>query len=318
MSTTAPQPRSGLRSMQKLSPRVYLLRPSPAAHTTRESRADNPALIMIFGWMNAPEGPLAKYVNQHQALFPASSILLVTCNFAGMTIPWLGLGEARIAATAARAILEQDQEDLGAKKPSSNNVEPIDCSSRPRLLLHVFSNAGSTMLYYLYTAYAESKPGTSSKPSPVLPLHATVFDSAPAPFTYQTLLQGILDGAPSGPIRLAIMPIAYIYVALVWVIVAVLRLPDHIGDLGPRAHNDLTRVRETLRVYIYGPADRITPASGVETHANKAAEQGFNIRREVFDGSGHVAHARKHNDRYWSVIRQTWEDASQPRVDARL
>ena len=307
MATTAPQPRSGgLSFMQKLSPRVYLSRPSPDT-LTPGLRTNDPALIIIFGWMNATDGPLAKYVRQYQVLFPTSSILLVTCTFAGMTLPWQGLREARIAAVAARAILEQDEEQA----PPHNDA---DQNPRPRLLVHVFSNAGSTMLYHLYTAYATTSPSEEPK-SAVLPLHASVFDSTPAPFTYQTLLQGILDGAPSAATRLAITPFAYLYVAIIWVVVTGLRVPDHIGDLGPRAHNNPALVRETNRVYIYGPADRITPAAGVERHAEVAEAQGFRVQREIFEGTGHVAHARKYADRYWSIVSQTWEEA---RMEARL
>lgn len=306
MATTAPQQRGaargGLSFMQTLSPRVYLLRPPPNDSTAGpRTDTDNPALIIIFGWMNAGNGPLAKYVRQYQALFPASAILLVTCTFAGMTLPWLGLREARIAATATRAILEQDE----AQTSLDSNAEP---RPRPRLLAHVFSNAGSTMLYHLYTAYAAT--GASDGPeTSVLPLHATVFDSTPAAFTYQTLLQGILDGAPSAATRLAIMPIAYLYVALIWTAVTVLRVPDHIGDLAPRAHNDPARVNEARRVYMYSLADRITPAAGVERHADEAEARGFHVRREVFDGTGHVSHARVHADRYWRIVSQTWEEA---------
>ncbi|KAK7911625.1 hypothetical protein PG985_014106 [Apiospora marii] len=258
--------------------------------------------------MNAGGGPLAKYVRQYQALFPTAALLLVGCTFAGMTLLWLGLREARIAATSARAILEQDR----GQERRHNDID-----EHPRLLIHAFSNAGSTMLYHLYTAFA----ATSSFDTPgnaILPLHTTIFDSTPAPFTYQTLLQGILDGVPSAAARVVVMPIAYLYVALVWVVVTVLRVPDHIGDLGPRAHNDPTRVSEALRVYIYGPADRITPAAAVERHADEAEARGFRVRREVFEGSGHVAHARKHADRYWRVVRQTWEAGLGARMEARL
>lgn len=285
--------------MQKLSPRVYLLRPSPDNITPK---TEDPALIIIFGWMNAGEGPLAKYVRQYQALFPISSILLVTCTFAGMTLPWLGLRESRIAATTTRAILEQDE---AQSSPPHSSADP---SPRPRLLAHVFSNAGSTMLYHLYTSYAAT--GSPDTPrSTILPLHATIFDSTPAAFTYQTLLQGILDGAPSAAARLAITPVAYLYVALIWTALTVLRVPDHIGDLAPRAHNDPARVREARRVYIYGPGDRITPAAGVARHADEAEARGFRVRREVFEGSGHVSHARADADRYWRVVSQTWEKA---------
>ncbi|KAI1440641.1 hypothetical protein F5Y02DRAFT_402134 [Annulohypoxylon stygium] len=304
MASTASKPRGGggLSFMQKVSPHVYLLRPS-SDNTKNVVKADDPALIIIFGWMNATDGPLAKYVRQYETLFPASAILLVTCTFAGMTVPWLGLREARIAATTAHAILEQDEAEALPK--SDTDAHP---PAHPRLLLHVFSNAGSTMLYHLYAAYATTASSDASKGT-TLPLHATIFDSAPARFTYQTLLTGILDGVPSAAARLIVMPIAYLYVALIWTAVTILRVPDHIGDLAPRAHNDPARVRESHRVYIYGPADRITPAAGVKRHADEAEARGFRVRHEVFEGTGHVAHARKHADRYWRVVEQTWEEA---------
>ncbi|KAM7185584.1 putative indole-diterpene biosynthesis protein [Rhypophila sp. PSN 637] len=315
MSTTAPEPRGRGVPMRKLSSRVYLLRPVPsisAPSAKGEPRAsDDPELIIIFGWMNAtPKGPLAKYVNQYQTLFPNSSILLVTCTFAGISLPWLGLREARKAAIATHAILAQ-QYQAKSKTPTRTSDRG---RSKPRLLLHVFSNAGSTMLYHFYIAYAEqAKVGSSSSAATeevTLPPHITVFDSCPAAFTYQTLLQGILDGAgPSNLMRLLITPVAYIYVVLIWLLVTVLRLPDHIGDLAPRAHNDPARVGdEVLRVYMYGNGDRITPWQGVERHARQAGAYGFEVRREVFERSAHVAHARFHPDRYWDVVRKTWED----------
>ncbi|KAF2015121.1 hypothetical protein BU24DRAFT_442223 [Aaosphaeria arxii CBS 175.79] len=287
--------------METLSPSVYMLHPSPD-NTTPTPKGNNPTLIIIvFGWMKASKNTLAKYVRHHQALFPVSTILLVTCTFAGMTIPRLGLREARIAAIAARAVLEPDE---------AQTTPHSDAESRPspRLLVHVFSNAGSTMLYHLYMAYATTSSSDAPK-NTVLPLHATIFDSTPAPFTYQTLLKGILDGTPSAVIRLAVMPVAYLYVALVWTAITLLRVPDHIGDLAPRAHNDPARVHETCRVYVYGPADRITPAAAVKHHAHEAEAKGFSVQHEVFDGTGHVAHARKHADRYWRVVGQTWEES---------
>ncbi|KAM7211013.1 Eukaryotic protein of unknown function (DUF829) domain containing protein [Rhypophila decipiens] len=298
MSTTGPESRSRGVPMQKLSSRVYLL-PS-----TGESRAsDDPDLIIIFGWMNGtPKGPLAKYVNQYQTLFPTSSILLVTCPFAGMTVPWLGLQEARTAAMAAHAILAQ-QDQAKAKKSTRTRDRG---HSKPRLMLHVFSNAGSTMLYHLYTTYAEqAKVGSSSSATALVSDNGRVFDSCPAAFTYQTLLQDILNGAgPSDLMRLLITPVAYIYVALIWLLATVLRLPDHIGDLAPRAHNDPARVGdEVFRVYMYG----------VERHARQAEPYGFEVRREVFERSAHVAHARIHPNQYWNVVCKTWEDGMKMR-----
>ncbi|KAI0805329.1 hypothetical protein GGR55DRAFT_289850 [Xylaria sp. FL0064] len=328
MAAAAPRPRAvggGLTFMQNLSPRVYLWRPSSPDNNTNNDTttraAVDPALIIVFGWMNAADGPLAKYVRQHQQLFPSSAILLITCTFAGMTLPWLGLREARIAAITARAILEHGEDEVRHRESSSSSSPP------PRLLLHVFSNAGSTMLYHLYTAFAATTANntttaaatgssSSSNDAPkeamqALPLHATIFDSAPAPFTYQTLMRGIFDGAPSRAIRLAVTPVAYLYVALVWFVLTVLRVPDHIGDLAPRAHNDVVGAQrgEACRVYVYGPADRITPVAEVRRHADEAEARGFRVRREVFERTGHVAHARGDAERYWRVVQQIWEEA---------
>ena len=124
--------------MQKLSSRAYLLRPSPdTLKTPNGSRTDDPALIIIFGWMNAADGPLAKYVAQYQVLFPASSILLVTCTFAGMTIPWLGLREARTVATATRAILDPDVR-LAAVRLLGGTGDPL-ARTRLEALLAAFA-----------------------------------------------------------------------------------------------------------------------------------------------------------------------------------
>ncbi|KAI0969175.1 hypothetical protein F4678DRAFT_481638 [Xylaria arbuscula] len=173
----------GLSFMQALSPRVYLLRLS-RDNKTQKCITDDPALIVILGWMNAADGPLAKYA----------------------------CGKARVTAITARATLEQDEEAQKSQQPRSDAA----AESRPRLLVHAFSNAPSTMLYHLYTAYETTATSSSSPPNAatVLPLHTTVFDSTPAAFTYQTLVRGILDGTLSS-MRFAILAIAYLYVALV-------------------------------------------------------------------------------------------------------
>ena len=66
---------------------------------------------------------------------------------------------------------------------------------------------------------------------------------------------------------------------------------------------------KTARVYIYSPANRITPAAGVEKHAAEAQKVRFCVQREVFEGSGHVAYAKKDADRHWRAVTATWEQA---------
>ncbi|KAL2205662.1 hypothetical protein CC79DRAFT_1387742 [Sarocladium strictum] len=139
--------------------------------------------------MNAGSGPLAKYVRQYQVMFPASSIPLVTCSFPGMMFPLLGARRARLVATTARDILEED-----AAKSKARGAEPGN--ERPRLLIHAFSHAGSTMLRHTYNAYATTR-SSDELSSSTIPLHVSIFDSIPVPFIYKCFTSGIIGGVPS-------------------------------------------------------------------------------------------------------------------------
>lgn len=60
---------------------------------------------------------------------------------------------------------------------------------------------------------------------------------------------------------------------------------------------------EKRRCYIYGEADRMVGWSDVEDHARVAAKEGgFEVRKEKFVGSGHCAHVRGAEQRYWEVV----------------
>ena len=59
---------------------------------------------------------------------------------------------------------------------------------------------------------------------------------------------------------------------------------------------------EKRRCYIYSKADPIVGWSDVEDHARTAAEGGFEVRKEEFVGSGHCAHVRGAEHRYWDVM----------------
>lgn len=78
-------------------------------------------------------------------------------------------------------------------------------------------------------------------------------------------------------------------------------------------HNDLSaefggRARtEVRRSYIYGPDDEVISEKHVENHADDARKKGMSIRTETFVGSKHVQHVRADQERYWKVVRETWE-----------
>ena len=62
-----------------------------------------------------------------------------------------------------------------------------------------------------------------------------------------------------------------------------------------------------MRCYIYSKEDEMVSWENVEEHAAEAEGRGWRVRRELFVGSGHVAHARVDSGRYWGVVQRVWE-----------
>ena len=65
-----------------------------------------------------------------------------------------------------------------------------------------------------------------------------------------------------------------------------------------------------VRSYIYSDADGLCPAADIALHAMEAERLGLRVRNEVWVGSGHVAHMKLDPERYWNVVKETWEERS--------
>jgi hypothetical protein len=183
------------------------------------------------------------------------------------------------------------------------------------MLIHIFSNGGSCMLYHLYDLYAEAavklvesmeREGENSlhrKRLRTLPEHVTIFDSVPGRWSYSGSTQGVLAGIPAGFARTLAFPLIHL-LGLWWIIkYMLLKIPEetHVWGL---AHNDLTRTRETCRSHIYSEVDGFVNHRDVDEHADHAESKGYVVVcREKFTDSQHVAHGRTYPDRYWNVVR---------------
>lgn len=72
---------------------------------------------------------------------------------------------------------------------------------------------------------------------------------------------------------------------------------------------------KTPRVYIYGTDDRIIPSYAIEEHISEAKEEkGLAVTEEPFEGSNHVAHVRTDPNRYWVIVKDTWQQALKTRA----
>ena len=189
--------------------------------------------------------------------------------------------------------------------------------------MHAFSNGGAASLYHLRRAVCRPSPAVSPAPR-----YALVLDSTPGRFRYGAGYAAFTAGL-AGLARWLFAPVVHALCAWYWLrhvlvgrgrtgpLAAVARAllddgDDDDDDSDGAVETKGSRGRpgrrlEVRRTYVYGPGDLLVDWRDVEAHADEAAAKGFCVRRERFEGSAHVAHARADPERYWRVVRETWE-----------
>lgn len=276
----------------QLSASVSVYRPNIFT-TLDKRRANSPKLILLATWMDARDEHIIKYITRYQNLHPTACILVAKSFLGYYFSPAAARRDMLPAAGVIRDILQIDNNNYNYKDTNNNNT--------PDMLIHVFSNGGSCMLYHLYDLYAESYRRQ------LLPPHVTIFDSLPGRWNYSAGTGAVLVGLPSGLMRLLFLPFVHLLGIFWWIKFRVLRIPEE-ASVWALAHNDTSRVRETGRAYVYSEADTFVHFSTVEEHADQAEGNGFVVeRREKFVNSSHVAHARSDPDRYWAFTKEVWE-----------
>ncbi|KAI0014603.1 hypothetical protein F4780DRAFT_767543 [Xylariomycetidae sp. FL0641] len=288
---------SPLAFMEKLSSAVSLYRP-PNLGLAAPPTTTDPQLILVLGWMDARDAHLARYINQYRTLFPSSCILLVKSRFADLVLPSAAFRDTAPAVGPIRAALQEPAEQApGSRGPSA-----------PRLLVHALSGGGSCSLYQLYHHFSLPQPG-GIRSSSRLPRHVTIFDSSPGLWSYRFNVDLLTASLKPGWHRLLLaLPLAHLVAAVFWVLIRVCGLPDN-QETYAAAHRDARRNDERARAYIYSGSDTLCPADCVEADAAEAKRMGFDVRLERFEGSGHVAHVRADAERYWRVVKETWDAA---------
>ncbi|KAJ4327406.1 hypothetical protein N0V84_002177 [Fusarium piperis] len=285
-SSTKPAKEKPLSSMEKLSPELFLHRPSSS---TGPGDSAHPKLIIVAGWTNALDGHIAKYIEKYKTLYPSSQILLIKSTSKVLFNP---------------PLLKKAIEPMVPVVKSRIPADASTSSPSPALLIHILSNGGSSSISNLYDAYASS---AGENESPHLPPHVTIFDSSPGEVTLGGLVAFFQVGL-SGVTRLLATPLIYL-VGIVWTsAIAVGWHKDWLTFWG-KTHNDKEskNPHEIRRTYIYSETDALVEYKAVEAHAAKAEKEGFQVRLEKFDGSAHVTHARHDEARYWDVVGQTWK-----------
>ncbi|KAF4984511.1 hypothetical protein FZEAL_320 [Fusarium zealandicum] len=274
-----------LSFMDNLSSQVLLYRPASSTDTAA-SPDISPKLVILATWTNALDSHIAKYVNKYKALYPSAQILLVKSTSKIMFNPQHLDETVQPIVPVIRANLPADQ------SPSS---------SGPALLIHMLSNGGSSSVSAICKAYAAlARDGED----PNLPPHVKIFDSSPGISTLRGTVSFFQVGLPTLQ-RLLVTPLLYL-ASFLWGVGNMLGLTRDWLAFWGRTHNE-ARAHEARRTYIYSETDALVTYQAVEAHATEAEKLGFQVRREKFDGSPHVAHARKYETEYWAVVKSTWE-----------
>ncbi|KAJ7149193.1 hypothetical protein C8R43DRAFT_1192842 [Mycena crocata] len=185
------------------------------------------------------------------------------------------------------------------------------------ILVHVLSNGGG-FNYMTFHKLLEklATPGLllgESTPS------ALILDSTPGD---DGLVSSISFGAPANPILhlLAIPPISMLYGIFYAIntargntpIFEQLRATLLSSDILPTVVGGT--VETTPRMYVYSKIDKIAAPAKIEAHIEAAERNGFDVRVEVYDTTGHVGHARKDPERYWTSVRQMWKHVAGKKI----
>ncbi|KAM0082362.1 hypothetical protein ACKRZS_005434 [Fusarium odoratissimum] len=270
-----------LSYMEKLSNEVFAYRPS------EPTAPDSPKIIIIASWTNALDSHIAKYVDKHKELFPTSQLVLVKSYNKNFFDPKVLAESVKPAVPVVRASF-----------PNATSS-----TAEPGIMIHLFSNGGSSNISSLYDVYAAT---AQEGEDPWLPPHVTVFDSAPGAQRLTNTAAFFKSTVPKS-YRWVFMPLVY-FVAAAWQFTKVLGLTKDWLAFWGSTHNTAEgkREREIRRTYIYSEEDELIDYKDLEAQAAEAEKLGFDIHLEKFDGSLHVAHARKDEARYWSVVQKTW------------
>ncbi|OHF02474.1 hypothetical protein CORC01_02169 [Colletotrichum orchidophilum] len=291
MASNQPAGAAGpLPAMQELSPTTFLYDPPSAVPDP-----NSPKLVAIFSWMSAQDVHIAKYTSRYMAMYPSASILLVKCPFIHTLSTRISKRQIKPAVPVIRTLAD-------STPPFSSET-----GRAPQLLFHVFSNGGATNLAKFLELYADADRAGRLE----LPSYVTIYDSCPGGFHWMRSYRALSASMPR-----ILAPLAHVFIGWFWLFHVPLGRVGFFGKMWAALRQKALLGSERRRAYLYSKEDEMIYWADVERHADESAEVGFKVRKERFDGSQHVAHAKLDSSRYWGLVRDVWdEDLAKTKVE---
>ncbi|KAL9637713.1 MAG: hypothetical protein Q9164_002038 [Protoblastenia rupestris] len=273
MASTSHDKPDPLNFMNRISPQTYLYQPQIFAPTS-------PTIILLT-WMNAAPVHIAFYLQKHRSLFPSARLILVRG-----TVPNMVYLPANIQKRSLASVL------------SAIRAEP-----KSPIYLHLFSNSGAQSTSTLLQAYKESSPSRREQ----LPINAMFVDSAPSLGTYSSGYAGISYEVTRFPVW--IQPLGFLLthllVGLMWLVGCMMGRENVLTQSNNDLNDPALVPLDAPRVYLYSVEDRLVRWQDVEMHAAVAERKGWEVRREIFERTGHCRHGKGEpgEGRYWGLVR---------------
>lgn len=256
---------TSLQGFTSLGPSVDVRRPA----------GDSDSVLILCTWMGASPKLIGRYASRYAEELPKATIILVTSSVGG----FMFRSASQWSTTLARAVDEL----------LAHPEKPIRAAA--------YSNGGVQSLAHLAEAYR-------ARTKQPLALQRSLIDSAPGS---DALAAGhralLLSLNPPGPFRLLFSAIIWTVLGAIWLIVKLLNTENPIERLRRRINDPALFAASGQRIYMYSATDQLVPIASVESSASEAEAKGWSVKREVFVGSGHVAHAVQEPDRYWGIVR---------------
>lgn len=249
-----------------------------------------PSLIILCTWTGAQNRYIAKYTAIYQDLFPTTKIMVI--------------------ATTTKDLCfrssERKQERLKPAVESISGLQYLHENGHDNgILMHVFSEGGSNKACELAEAYFDI---TGNR----LPVTALCLDSTPGHPRYLRLCNALNKSLPQVPVlRHTGLFFGSVALGAIWITYKLVKGPEN---------NVITRTRRRLldtthfdpsvpRCYLYSSGDALIASKDVHDHAQESIAAGIPVTSVLFEGSGHVGHARQDPKRYWDAVMETWRSS---------
>ncbi|KAJ4146182.1 hypothetical protein NW754_001646 [Fusarium falciforme] len=259
--------------------------------------ADHPEAVVIYGWGDGLPKHVSKYAEGYRVLFPYSKQII-------------------ILSPISKAMFTSLDQRTEAMVPVLENLEKLLGDRKSSVLIHAMSNTGAI-------SYGTTLKAFQDKNSSAFPHQLLVLDSTPgSPWLSRRTLGNWSRAMSLGtanwfPWPFAVTQALWAGVLLVNATYQWITGTEPAGAFALRVVDDESfETKEAKRLYLYSKEDDLISYEDIEAYVAESKERGYVVRTELFDGSGHVGHMRKHPEQYWKAIEDAWKWSNEEKTGA--